>query len=147
MNRRSALRHEFVDYIPEKLDDGLLYVSVRYATMAHLCCCGCGNEITTPLAPAQWSLTFDGQTISLDPSIGNWSLACQSHYWIERNRVVWASRWSKERIAVGRAADRLAVDRMIGNAAPPADIEQRGSPVGVGTKQRLWARIWTWLRR
>ncbi|MDH2348718.1 DUF6527 family protein [Bradyrhizobium sp. SSUT77] len=23
----------------------------------HLCCCGCGREVVTPLAPAQWRLT------------------------------------------------------------------------------------------
>ena len=32
---------------------------------------------------------FDGRTISLNPSIGNWSYPCRSHYWIKGNRVVW----------------------------------------------------------
>ncbi|WP_417924835.1 DUF6527 family protein [Collimonas pratensis] len=26
-----------------------------------------------------WSLTYDGKTVSLDPSIGNWSLPCRAH--------------------------------------------------------------------
>lgn len=146
MNRRTAVRHEFVDYIPEKLDDGVLYVGVRYATAAHLCCCECGNEVTTPLSPAQWSLTFDGQTTSLAPSIGNWSFACQSHYWIERNRVVSAPTWTKRRIAAGRAADRAAVDGVIAGA-PPTDMEQDRSPDAVSPLERLWARIRKWLRR
>jgi Family of unknown function (DUF6527) len=33
---------------------------------------------------------FDGRSISLDPSIGNWGFQCRSHYWIKNNRVVWA---------------------------------------------------------
>jgi len=147
MNRRTEVRHEFVDYIPEKLDDGVLYVSVRYATAAHLCCCGCGNEVTTPLSPAKWSVTFDGQTVSLDPSIGNWSFRCQSHYWIDHNRVVWAPRWSKERIAAGRAADKAAADRLIAGATSAADLSEALGAEKTGHAQAVWARIREWLGR
>ena len=105
------LTHEFVEYIPDDLQVGTVYVSVAYATAAHTCCCGCGNKVITPLSPTDWQLTFDGETISLTPSIGNWSFACRSHYWITRNRVRWASRWTDARIAAGRAHDRLAKER------------------------------------
>ena len=27
---------------------------------------------------------------TLDPSIGNWSFACRSHYFMRKGRVVWA---------------------------------------------------------
>ena len=88
----TEIRHEFVDYIPEDLKDGTVYVSVKYATVNHKCLCGCGNEVVTPLSPTDWKLVFDGKTISLDPSIGNWGFACRSHYWIRRNRIEWAGQ-------------------------------------------------------
>lgn len=90
--------HKFVDIIPENLEEGVLYVSIPYETVIHKCCCGCGNEVVTPLSPADWSITFDGETISIDPSIGNWSLKCKSHYWIINNKVVWSSQWSSHEI-------------------------------------------------
>ncbi|WP_407933213.1 DUF6527 family protein [Bdellovibrio reynosensis] len=76
-----------------------------YATASHLCCCGCGSEVVTPLTPTDWRLTFDGTTVSLDPSIGNWSFPCQSHYWITRSRTRWSNHWSKERVNFSRAID------------------------------------------
>jgi len=92
MNQEIVLRHEFVEYIPEDQDirKGTIYISIRFATATHLCCCGCGNKVVTPIWPTGWKLIFDGKTISLDPSIGNWSFACQSHYWIRHNKVKWA---------------------------------------------------------
>src|ERR1035437_6722515 len=96
-----VVQHEFIEFIPDQLNELTIYVSIRYATVSHLCCCGCGNRVVTPLTPTDWKLIFDGKTVSLDPSIGNWSFECQSHYWITNNRVRWAARWSPEEIAAG----------------------------------------------
>ena len=93
------LRHEFVDYIPEQLDDGVLYVSCRFGTVVHRCACGCGEEVVTPLGPAEWRLTYDGRTISLAPSIGNWSFRCRSHYWIDEGSIRWARDFSADEVA------------------------------------------------
>jgi len=101
----TKLIHKFVKSVPEALQDGVLYVSVEYATAIHKCCCGCGKEVVTPLSPRDWKLTFDGETISLYPSIGNWSFPCQSHYWITNNRVEWAAKWDREQIESGRKKD------------------------------------------
>lgn len=90
------LNHKFVEFIPEALDDDVLYVSVIHGTAVHGCCCGCGREVVTPLTPADWELTFDGETVSLYPSIGNWNFPCRSHYWITKNRVEWAPSWGQE---------------------------------------------------
>jgi hypothetical protein len=38
--RHNHLEHRFVQYIPERLDSGVLYISMEYATAAHRCCCG-----------------------------------------------------------------------------------------------------------
>jgi Family of unknown function (DUF6527) len=111
MRREASLRHEFVEYMPDKLEDRTVYVSIPFATVAHKCCCGCGNEVVTPLSPTDWKMIFDGKTVSLDPSIGNWSFGCKSHYWITRNRVEWARRWSQKMIDSGRAQDRSAKKR------------------------------------
>jgi hypothetical protein len=100
-----VLAYEFVDYIPEDIKERTLYVSLKYATVVHKCCCGCGREVVTPLSPTAWRVTFDGVSISLHPSIGSWSLPCQSHYWIERNVVRWAPPWSKAQIEAGRASE------------------------------------------
>lgn len=98
MKRVVELRPEFVDIVPDGLCSGVLYVSVKYTTVVHLCCCGCGHEVVTPLSPNDWKLVFDGESVSLSPSIGNWSFPCQSHYWIVRGRVRWARRWSRSEI-------------------------------------------------
>ena len=92
------LKHRFVDKIPVNLEEGILYVSIQYATAIHKCCCGCGNEVVTPISPTDWSLIFNGESITLDPSIGNWSLECQSHYFIKKNRVIWSRKYSDAEI-------------------------------------------------
>src|SRR6058998_1536305 len=102
-----ALRpHKFVEQIPERLEEGVLHISIQYATGMHLCACGCGHEVVTPLSPTDWEMTFDGETVSLAPSIGSWSLKCQSHYWIRRGRVRWARWMSRDEIEGGRQRDR-----------------------------------------
>ena len=96
MMRHTRLKHQFVHHIPEHLEPGILYVSVDYATAVHSCCCGCGQEVVTPLSPAGWKLTFDGETVSLSPSIGNRYFECRSHYFIERNQIIEARPWTSE---------------------------------------------------
>ena len=87
------LAHKFVELVPEKLEKGILYISITYGTASHLCCCGCGREVVTPIARNGWKFTYDGETVSLAPSIGNWNLPCKSHYWISESRVEWAEDW------------------------------------------------------
>jgi hypothetical protein len=105
MKRDIVLAYDFVEYIPEVLSERKLYISITYATALHKCCCGCGREVVTPLSPTGWKLTFDGKSVSLYPSIGNWSLPCQSHYFVTNNKVVWAPRWTKQPIADGRVQE------------------------------------------
>ena len=93
MARVNSIRHEFVDRLPDELEDGVAYVSMRYTVVIHMCCCGCRNKVVAPLNPEAWEMAFDGRSISLYPSIGNRSLPCQSHYWIRRNQIHWARRF------------------------------------------------------
>lgn len=108
MRRVTSVTHEFAEFIPEQLEERTIYVSIPFATAVHRCLCGCGSKVITPISPTGWSVTFNGESISLDPSVGNWNFPCQSHYWIENNRVLWASQWSREEIDAGREKDRRA---------------------------------------
>ena len=94
--------HNFVKIIPDNIEPDILYISTEYKTVMHMCPCDCGSEITIPLSPHDWKLTFDGDSVSLYPSVGNWSLPCQSHYWITNSTVKWASTWSREQINLTR---------------------------------------------
>jgi len=100
-----VLTARHVEFIPEKLERGLLYVSERYATAAHLCCCGCGREVVTPLNASKWRLTEVRGQPSLWPSVGNWSFACRSHYWIDQGKVRWAPGMSAQEVQMAQARD------------------------------------------
>ena len=89
MRRMLQVKHRFVEFLPDRLEPGVLYVCMQYATASHTCCCGCGRDVVTPISPKDWKLVYDGRSISLMPSIGNWSYPCRSHYWIKCNEVVW----------------------------------------------------------
>ena len=102
-----TIQHKFVEFIPDEIKEGILYISVDYCTAIHKCICGCGNEVVTPLSPTDWEITFDGKTISLSPSIGNWSYECKSHYWIAKNKIRLARHWFATEIADNRSNDKV----------------------------------------
>jgi hypothetical protein len=110
------LRPLFVDTFPPVMDSGVLYVSIPYSTCGHLCACGCGEEVVTPLSPAQWALTFDGEAVSLMPSIGNWGLPCRSHYWICRGTVRWSRHYTAREIDDNRKRDRQVLRQHLGES-------------------------------
>src|SRR5438477_3753793 len=96
------IRLERVRFMPKELQPGILYVSEEFGAAAHLCACGCGSKIRTPLAPTEWSLEETASGPSLRPSVGNWQKPCRSHYWIDRGEIKWAGQWTEEQIAAGR---------------------------------------------
>ena len=104
--RIETLTYVPVVHVPEDLEDGKLYVSERFQTAVHRCCCGCGEEVVTPIHPTEWRLQVAENQVTLRPSIGNWNIACRSHYWIKAGRVVWAREMSREEIARSRKRDR-----------------------------------------
>lgn len=85
----NQLKPIFVEYIPLELEEGFLYISMKYATATHLCACGCKEKVVTPISKRAWSLSFDGEGITLSPSIGNYEQACKSHYFIQENCIIW----------------------------------------------------------
>lgn len=100
-----TLQHKFIKLMPETIEEGILYISMEYCTAIHKCICGCGSEVVTPISPTDWKLTFDGESVSLSPSIGNWNFECRSHYWITNNQVSLSRSWSKEEIEYGKKKD------------------------------------------
>ena len=71
---------------------------MEYCTVIHKCICGCANDVITPISPKDWQLSFDGETISLTPSIGNWAFECKSHYWIINSEIHHAKKWAEKEV-------------------------------------------------
>ncbi len=139
--KRNSVTHRFVESVPDDPEEGVLYVSIPFATAIHKCCCGCGNEVVTPLSRTDWQLGFDGESVSLRPSIGNWSFPCQSHYWIHQDRVRWAERWSDDQIATGRKLDRVTKKRYFADAAEGYDKLGETGESRPGILRRLKRRL------
>lgn len=116
MTWQKKLEHRFVERIPRVLDPGVLYVSMEYGTAAHSCACGCGEEVMTPFTPSDWKMTFDGETVSLWPSVGNWQLGCRSHYVINKGQILPAGTWTQRQVAAEQARDKAAKARFYGTA-------------------------------
>lgn len=90
--RVERFKHRFIDIVPpyDRMEENVIYISLSCNVAVHKCACGCGKEVVTTIAPHRWKLTYDGKSVSLSPSIGNWYFACQSHYFIQENEVIWA---------------------------------------------------------
>lgn len=97
-----------VQYMPTQFEPGILYVAEEFKAAAHLCACGCGSIVRTPLN--RWTLIETEQGPSLQPSVGNWEERCQSHYWIEGGNVRWAPKWSRSEIEAGRREEQKRLD-------------------------------------
>jgi hypothetical protein len=139
MKKDLDIEYEFAKFAPKELEERKIYVSVEYATSVHRCFCGCGSKVVMPISPANWQLTFDGETVSFRPSVGNWSFKCRSHYWITRNKVVWAGDMSDEQVVAVRANDRAAREAHFGRireSAPPPIAARKDK-----RKRGFWHRL------
>lgn len=121
-----------VEFFPETFSPGVLYVSEEYKIAGHLCPCGCGSQVITPLGPAEWCFTEDKGKASLEPSIGNWQLPCRSHYWIENGAVKWSYSFTKEEIEEG---DRIEDERR----------SEYYRKLQKGKHSIIYKRFWSWV--
>jgi hypothetical protein len=96
-----------VHYMPKELKPNVLYVSEEFGAAAHLCPCGCGSKVRTPLAPTEWTLNETPNGPTLRPSIGNWQLPCQSHYWITEGTIIWSTKFTPPQIAASYHAEEI----------------------------------------
>jgi len=154
------LKPSFVEFIPDHLEDGVLYISERFRTCSHNCCCGCGEEVVLPLSPAEWQLSRDGDAVSIWPSVGNWDYACNSHYVIRGNQVRWAGAMTAHQIRRVKQRDEVALRSQVAStnavrarnaagtlkacspaaASPPA----RATSIANAPKVSVWKRLLGW---
>ncbi|HYW58502.1 MAG TPA: DUF6527 family protein [Polaromonas sp.] len=143
------MKVEFVESAPRPLSEGVLYISDRFRTALHLCCCGCGREVVTPLNPAGWAYKRDAGTVTLKPSIGNWSFPCRSHYLIIKNEVVWAKPMTAQQIAMVKAKDAHAKKVLIDRSNATKTSAKIESLVASGLTslagEGLFIRVRRWL--
>lgn len=123
--RIERIAPQLVELAPPTLEPGVLYISHKYKVAVHLCCCGCGEKVVTPLSPAEWRVTLTEGNATLYPSIGNWAMRCRSHYWIRNNGVIWARAFSQDMIDAVHRRDQAAIEAMhraraADKAPPPA---------------------------
>ncbi len=121
-----------VHYMPKELEPGVLYVSEEFGAAAHICPCGCGTKIRTPLGPTEWSLEETEHGPTLYPSIGNWQQPCESHYWIRRGKIIWSRKWTPKEIAAGRRAEEER------RSAYYEEIDR--------TNPGMLRKLWIWLK-
>lgn len=131
--RDNPFQHRFVHFIPEDLNDDVLYISVDYKIATHKCFCGCGEKVDTPLSPAGWELTFNGNSVSIWPSISGGH--CRSHYVLRRNNVEWARKLTRGEEALALRRDEEAAERVFNDTLPL--VESADSPT---------PEPWTWRR-
>jgi len=116
----------FVEGVPETLENGRLYISIRFKTTSHLCACGCGERVVAKLNPNDWNMLYNGRDITLHPSIGNWSFECRSHYFIRKNKIVWAGDMTLEQIERGRLSNASRKKAAAPGPIQPVFVEQTG---------------------
>jgi hypothetical protein len=145
--RIEAVKPTFVEFVPKVLEPGVLYISEKYKTASHLCACGCGEKVVTPLSPVDWQLRKEGGLVSLSPSIGNWSYACRSHYWIRRNRIAWSYAMSDSQIARVQTRDRADKVQYIATVNKGKDKAARAGTVRSRPSTSFIGRLWTMLQR
>ncbi|WP_281366236.1 DUF6527 family protein [Paraburkholderia fynbosensis] len=148
--RLHQITPELVELAPRDLQPGRLYISNKYRAAVHLCCCGCGEKVVTPLSAAEWQAEVSHGYATLHPSIGNGAMTCMSHYLIRNNRVVWCTPLSKMQAktvfardqrdlhTLHRSADSVAYTR---DVAPSTELPKI-------QKVNRWGRlraIWRWL--
>lgn len=125
------IRLQRVEFIPSDMEEGVLYVSEKFRIAMHLCPCGCGTKIKTPIGPTEWSVKETQNGPSLRPSIGNWQIPCQSHYWIREGRILWAGQWTPEKIAAGRRYEEERTRQFYSN--------------NVGKRKNHFQKAWSWI--
>jgi Family of unknown function (DUF6527) len=149
----STIRPEFVEFIPRELEQGVLYISERYQTASHLCACGCGEKVVTPLSPADWRLHRDQEgLVTLHPSIGNWNHPCRSHYWIRKNWVQWAGTMTAgqiERVKAKDIADKARYIDEVNRKKEAQSPERRNTVMGTRPAEgpQSWEGLLARLRR
>lgn len=139
VTRIDRVRPSFVKFIPDVLADGVLYISGEYKVVTHRCCCGCGERVDTPLSPSGWVLSFNGDTVSLWPSIAGGR--CNSHYVIRGGKIQWVAPLTRSQAMIALDRDVAAANFLSG---PTRDADADGK--GRARTEPWWRRLLAWAR-
>ena len=123
-------RLQRVEFIPKEMKPGVIYFSEKYGAAAHLCACGCGAKVRTPIDDTEWSISEDTSGPSLFPSVGNWQQACRSHYIIRNGAVIWCGNWTEDEIKSGQQREH----------------QRRVDHLNRRYKRKVRSDFWNWLR-
>lgn len=135
----------FVEVLPpfDLIKEGQLWISHKHRTVNLRCPCGCGELAVLSIHPGRWHVCFDGKSVSLTGPTGGsvWTSSnCGSHYFIQKNEVVWSHpidpnrRAEYEKEGAGTYA-RLNVEDSGSSSVVPAHVAQ---PVGTNVAQVEW---------
>ncbi|WP_230951925.1 DUF6527 family protein [Burkholderia cepacia] len=108
------------------------------------------HEVVTPLTPTDWTLTFNGEAISLWPSVGSWNLPCQSHYEIRQNKVIDGGPWDNAKNDSEQRRDRTAKQKFYAQPSQRTDSSHSPSTEVSATsahERHAENSIWAKLRR
>jgi len=83
-------------------------------------------------------LIFDGDTVSLYPSIGNWNFPCRSHYWIRYDHVEWAEDWPKWKVEAVAVRDEREKALFYDTQADDDSKNNQRAKM----QKSFWARLW-----
>lgn len=92
MSKLSEIEPVYVELIPDpdKHEFGKIYISDSQKMATHLCACGCGFIVVTPIRKGFWWYMHDaGGKLIMRPSIGCMPMPCGSNYHITHNRIEW----------------------------------------------------------
>lgn len=90
-------------------------------------------------------MSFNGDSVSLYPSVGNWNLRCRSHYVVRDGRVIEAPKWTKEQIEAGRRRDKDALADYFEDRQKISARVETAAPAAVPPERGLWCRLKDWL--
>ncbi|WP_418225310.1 DUF6527 family protein [Burkholderia pseudomallei] len=100
-------------------------------------------------------MTYDGESISLTPSVGNWYSGCRSHDIVRQGRVIEAESWSQAQIEAEHRRDVAAKASFYSDkvAVDDAQASTPGNPaVSVAERERpsqgaggFWSAVAAWL--
>ena len=84
---------ESMQNIPDRLTEHVYIVGLQKPKWVIFSCpCGCGERIEVNLMQSRhprWKMQVTKGVISLWPSLWMVDKKCGSHFWIEKNRVIW----------------------------------------------------------
>ncbi len=95
---------------------------------------------------------YDGVTVSLWPSVGSWTLKCNSHYIIRNNQVIGSGRWTPAQIEAERHRDRAMKAKFYGTPAPELEpkiampaatvqvVRETKKPLGRLARFKRWSK-------